>query len=402
MSEIHLLGIAGERPDPDFFRIVEGCVAVVAATRHRQLIADPDSQIIPIAPVQAMLENLAAALQKGNVAVLASGDPLFFGIGRTLVERFGREQVRVYPALSSMQLACARLGEPWDDIHFLSLHGRTADYLPGMILQYPKVMLLTDHHNSPDIIAGRLLDALLLLNDRERIDSVEVMVVENAGLSGERASRGTLQEIAASNYAPLNLMFIKQSASGQEPGFGLTEDEITHSRGLITKDEVRAVVLHQLRLPASGVFWDVGAGSGSIAVTAARLHPDLQVYAVEKRTEELKNITTNIINHQTYNVQPIAGTAPQALENLPDPNRVFIGGSGGELENIIRHCASCLSENGWIVVNSVIAKTARLAPEILDNLGFTVDLREIAVSRWQYNETRRTTMNPITIITGRK
>ncbi len=118
-------------------------------------------------------------------------------------------------------------------------------------------------------------------------------------------------------------------------GFGLTEDSIEHSRGLITKNEVRAATLHQLQLPAEGIFWDVGAGSGSLSIEAARSNPQLTVYAIEHKEEEIDNIKNNIVKFDCYNIVPVFGKAPESLVHLPDPNRVFIGGSSGSLPGIV-------------------------------------------------------------------
>ena len=402
MFDIHLLGVARGKLDPDAVDRIATCAAVVASRRHLELVHGLAPKIIAMAPLGEMLDTLEDELKRGEVAVLASGDPLFFGIGRTLIRRFGRDRLRVYPALSSIQLACARLREPWDDLEFLSLHGRAGGYLPGLILGRSRVMLFTDHRNTPDGVARNLLSILRELDAREEIHGVRAAVVENAGLPDERITRGTLEEIASSTFGPLNLMLITQPGRRAWPRLGLGEKELAHSRGLITKDEVRAAVLHQLRLPPGGVMWDVGAGSGSVAVAAGRLNPELHVLAVERRGEELENIRKNIVTHGVYNVQPVAGTAPEVLTGLKDPDRIFVGGSGGRLEEILRFCAGRLRAGGRIVVSSVLARTARQAPEILHDLGLLVEMREIAVRRWKFGESTRQTMNPITLITGWK
>lgn len=402
MFKIFLIGIAANRVEPDQLKVISDCKLVVSSSRHQPLVAKTGRNIVPITPLQQMLENVASALHNGNVAILASGDPLFFGVGRKIIQRFGAEHVRITPALSSVQLACARLQEPWDDMHILSLHGRRHEHLPGTILQHSRTMLFTDPMNSPDRIAEVLLNALQNLGDHKLIEAVKVAVVENAGLDSERVTRGSLKEISGQSFEPLNLMLIKQPKRESAIRFGLSQADFNHSRGLITKDEVRAATLHQLRLPEGGVFWDVGAGSGSVSVAGGILNPDLQVYAIERHPEELANIKANIIKHSAFNVQVIEGAAPDMLADLPNPNRVFIGGSGGNLEGILNHCVPRLVQGGRIVVNSVLEKTARLAPEILHCLQLKVDVRRISVSRWNYGEETEKKLNPITLVTGIK
>ena len=186
------------------------------------------------------------------------------------------------------------------------------------------------------------------------------------------------------------------------PVFGLEEREISHSRGLITKNEVRAAVIHALRLPRQGVFWDIGAGSGSVSVEAARLSADLQVFAIEKNAEQLDHIRHNRETFCSANIEVIAGEAPEALAQLPDPDRVFVGGSGGNLARILAAAAGRLKDGGSIVVNAVLAKTGEEAPGRLCSLGLAVEISRITVERQRYPALEINRFNPISLIVGRK
>ena len=399
MSEIHLIGVSGKHPDKNMASLIRNCRAV-AASRRFQPLAQGVEHLVNIVPIKEMLDHLAFFLDQGDVAVLASGDPLFFGIGRSLIKRFGREQLKIYPALSSAQLACSRFREPWDDMTFISAHGKTTDNLAARILGREKTMIFTDPVNSPDKIAALLIKTLCNLGDNKRLTRIKVQVAENIELDNERLVHGSLTDVAEMSFNDLNLMLVKQPPLTLEPHFGLNESEFHHSRGLITKDEIRAITLHQLRLPAMGVFWDLGAGSGSVAVSAARLQPRLNVYAVEKRLEEISNIKNNAIRHETYNITICHGTAPESLTELPDPDRVFIGGSGGGLAEIIELCAARLAISGRIVINGVTDNTIKTAPKLLEQFGLVVEKRNVRVERFQNGS--RQSLNPITIITGIK
>jgi len=185
--------------------------------------------------------------------------------------------------------------------------------------------------------------------------------------------------------------------------FGLTEEEIAHSRGLITKDEVRAVTLHTLRLPSTGVLWDIGAGSGSISVAAARMHPDLTVFAVDQHPEAFANVKKNIRQFGCYNIIPIQGEATEVLNSLPDPDRVFVGGSGGKLPAIIGQAAHRLPSGGRMVVNGVIGATVAEAPQCMAMHGLQVDLTRVQIERTTFPKTESgKVLNPITVMTGRK
>ncbi len=416
--KILLCGISGGRLEPELRQRIESCGAVAAAQRHHELLAGRDIRRIAITPVEEMIFEVAVALQNSDVAVLASGDPLFFGIGRTLLERFGPERVEIFPAISAVQLACARFKLPWDDLTLISLHGRPPGLLAGKILARPKTLLFTDPRHSPDRIAAELLALLKEYDDTARLQRLHVRVAENLGLPEERIWQGSLEETAQAKFADLNLMLIEQAsadsadeneadATGADCVFGLQEDEIKHSRGLITKDEVRAVILHRLRLPASGVFWDVGGGSGSVSVEAARLCPELAVYVIEQKEEGWRNIRANIARYGLYNITLVRGQAPEALRSLPDPDRIFIGGSRGLLAEIIAPCAQRLAKGGRLVVSAVLQNTAEQAPLLMTANGLEADSRTISVTREQkdYGEDGRPfglRLNPITIITGKK
>lgn len=402
MSQIELIGIS----DPVLTEVQQAllrpCATVVVSRRHRPLVAGLHCRLIDMSPMAAMLEQVDEALLTGHVAVLASGDPLFFGIGRTLIARFGADRLAVHPALSAVQLACARFRLPWDDLALQSLHGRPGHDIPGQVLRHAKVMLFTDQHNSPNRVAATLLAVLQECNDVDRIKTIRIRVAENLGLTDERLTSGSLAEIAAQTFAPLNLMLVEQPLLPETLRFGLREDEIHHSRGLITKDEVRAATLHRLRLPAFGVFWDIGGGSGSISLEAARLNPELSVQTVEKNPEALQNIRANIKQYSTYNIHLISGEAPEALVGLPAPNRIFIGGSGKRLEAIIEAAVDQLTEGGRIVINAVLASTETTAVQCLQRLQLKVASSTLAVTRREYPGGATRVFNPITLITGDK
>lgn len=412
--EILLFGISGTSLDPEQRQLVECCAAVVASERHQELLTEIDIHRIAITPVEDMIFELALALQDGDVAVLASGDPLFFGIGRILLERFGSERVQIFPALSAVQLACARFKIPWDDLPLISLHGRAPELLAGQVLAKPRVMLFTDPQRSPAQIADDLLTLLEAHEDEDRIRRLRVRVAENLGLPQEQLWQGSLKEASRQIFAPLNMMLLEQEPSEEEkplPGadcvFGLQEDEISHARGLITKDEIRAVILHRLRLPAQGVLWDVGGGSGSISVEAARLCPNLSIHVVEQKEEGCRNIRANIVRYGLYNITLVPGQAPDVFAQLPDPDRVFIGGSRGLLAEIVAPCAERLAKGGRVVVSAVLQNTAEQAPLLMTANGLEADVRTVSVTRQQkdYGEDGRLSvlqLNPITIITGKK
>ncbi|MCB2184156.1 MAG: precorrin-6y C5,15-methyltransferase (decarboxylating) subunit CbiE [Desulfobulbaceae bacterium] len=402
MPSLFIIGVAEESLATDVAAVVAKCGLVVAAQRHKRLVPQGAAgRFVAISPIDEAMDAVGKGLAETDVAVLASGDPFFFGIARMLSEKFGREKITVYPALSSMQLAFSRFHLSWDDACFISLHGRQPDL--AALMAGHKVCILTDKTNTPGAIARLLLDVFHGVDDFEVEKSIQVKVGENLGLPEERCVRGSLAEIAQMSFAPLNVMIMLRAPLEKNSVFGLQESEIAHSRGLITKNEVRAATLHALSLPVKGVLWDVGAGSGSVSIEAARLSPGLNIFAVERNKPEVANIKKNVRQFQTYTVRVVSGLAPDVLEKLPDPDRVFVGGSGGQLDKILQTAAKRLRPGGKIVVNGVLEKTVTEAPEFLRRNGCSVQISEVSVKRRSYPGTiNAQEYNPISIITGWK
>jgi len=363
----------------------------------------------------AFIKDRISHPESQPLVLLASGDPLFFGIGRKLSEEFGKDVLEILPDLSSVQEAFARINESWDDAFLMSLHGgpdpakrRKLPYemhdIPFLLEQHGKIAILTDKVNNPSEIAKTINSELRTPNSK-----LVMSVCERLGYTDEKITRGTPEEIAVMSFSEPNVVIVMKQGpgfGGQGPEsirFGLKEDEIDHARGLITKDEVRAVTLHTLRLPKTGVFWDVGAGSGSISIEAARLFPRLTVVSVEKDDEQVKHISANKMKFGVSNIEIVQGTAPDALHGLQAPDRVFIGGSGGSLDEIIGYIQERM-QNGVIVINAVTIETLNQAIARLEKRGFAVKVSEISVSRSKLIAGKRhmSAQNPIFIVTGEK
>jgi precorrin-6Y C5,15-methyltransferase (decarboxylating) len=409
MYKIFLIGTDDSALTAKTEKLVEQCTLLVGTERLQNLLKNYNGRRIPITPLAAAFEAIKGILGRGNVAVLASGDPLFYGIGKRIIEEFGQDMVVIHPALSALQRAAARFKIVWDDGRIISLHGRTHSHIPGLLLNHHKTFVFTDQINSPNTVATRILNYLQAIKYNEFAEKLTVHVAEDLDLDSEKIFRGSLAQTAERTFSSLNIFCLtagdnsRATIQNREFGLGLTEDEISHSRGLITKNEVRAITLHTLRLPRSGVFWDVGGGSGSISIEAARANPGLIVYTIEHKVEELENIRKNIRRFHCFNVVPVFGRAPEMLADLPAPDRVFIGGSSGALEEIIRVAAEHLPENGRLVVNGVIRQTTDTAPKTMAECGLSVGQSHVMVSRSTIDTVENPQQfNPITVMTGIK
>ncbi len=406
-KKIYILGIASPEITNKQQALLKRCSHLFTADRFRSL-APAGVEIHPITPLTKQLKAIGELLKNDNIAVFASGDPLYYGIVRTLLRHFSAEQLHISPALSSIQRAAALFSIPWDDARLLSLHGRKTLHLPGLFLRHNKNLALTDSTYSPDFICSEILHYFQQIEENDEAREWQAFVAEDIGADSQKIFCGTLEQCAARRFSPLNVFALVRKTPFKETdfSFGLSEQDIQHSRGLITKKEVRAATLHALRLPGKqGVFWDVGAGSGSISIEAARLNPELTIYAIEHKEEEIANIKANIRRFRCYNIIPVAGHAPEALAALPDPDSIFVGGSSGmlaEITAIAKERLPANTSNGRLVINGVgITKTVETAKKTLTAHDFLWESSEVGVTRIS-SIGEKQKFNPITIFAGWK
>jgi precorrin-6Y C5,15-methyltransferase (decarboxylating) len=260
------------------------------------------------------------------------------------------------------------------------------------------VGILTDDINSPSAVAEAILRSSA---GYAAPFKCEMTVCERLGYPDERITIGAPDKIAAMEFREPNI--VVASDIGREvhpPLFGINESEFVHNAGLITKDEVRAVSIHKLRLLNGGVFWDIGAGSGLVSVEVARLFPSCRVFAAEKDPMMIEKIRKNSAAFAAK-IKIIEGEAPLTLEGLPDPDRVFIGGSGGRLDGIISYLSG-LMKGGIIVINAVTIESLNEAISSLDVQGFAVDVSQVAISRSKPIGDRNlfAAQNPVFVIRG--
>jgi precorrin-6Y C5,15-methyltransferase (decarboxylating) len=316
--------VGGEVFGPESREALRCATTVVGARRHLDQVEHEAVKTIELAgPLDDVLDEIDACRSAGEcVCVLASGDPGLFGIVRLLGERFGPGALLVHPAPSSVALAFAAVGRSWDDAVVVSAHGRPLDDAVIALRGASTAAVLTSPDNPPEAVGKALLAA--------GIEADEVVVASRLGEPGAAVVRTDLAGLADGMFDPLAVVLILGAAAvGPGLRWGLPEAEFEHRDGMITKAEVRAVALGKLGLPANGVLWDLGTGSGSVAVECARLAPGLRVVAVDRDPDQVERARRNAAAHGVE-VEVVHGSLPEVLDDLPAPDRVFLGGGGLE------------------------------------------------------------------------
>jgi precorrin-6Y C5,15-methyltransferase (decarboxylating) len=323
---------------------------------------------------RATLEEVREKAAGKRVVILASGDPLFFGIGKRALEVFGPENLTFLPNLTALQKTFARLKLPWNQARAVSVHGRKPTDFFAELGHSGPVAIYTDPENRPDRLA-KLLREYGMTNRK-------VAVVEEIGSDQERCLETNLVEAEEMQFAPVNVMVLYPEEE-KEPAarLGLEDELFAKDKSLITKRESRALILAELQIEPQGVMWDVGAGSGSVGIEAVRLAPGLRVYAVEKNRARLEMIQENVKRLGGFGVKAVLGEAPGALEDLPDPDRVFVGGSGGNLTDILEIVEKRLRPGGRTVVSVVTLETLARAQRIADKAGLAHEWLLLQVGR---------------------
>ncbi len=369
-------------------RALDQADVVVGGRRHLSAVAPDAARTIPIGgDLPAVLDEIER--EAGLVVVLASGDPGFFGMVRPLAARFGPSHLEVHPAPSSVALAFARIGRSWDDAFVVSAHGRPLAEAVDEVIRHPKVAVLV----SPDNSAALLGRALIVAGAPCRT----VAVCSRLGLEDERVTETDLAGLADGEWEPLSVVVLLAEpgapCEGKTLAWGRSEDAFSHRNRMVTKAEVRAVALGKLDLPPAGVLWDIGAGSGSVAIESALVRPGLSVHAVERSADDAARIVVNASSFGAR-VQVVVGEAPGCLSELPDPDRVFVGGGGLD---VLEACMARLRPDGQIVATYAAIERAAAA---CDRLG---SLTQVAVARGRRlpdGELRLEAENPVFVVWG--
>lgn len=394
-----IVGVGAEGPASLAPALVERIAQADQLWGSRRLLLHWTSHPAPKTVIGADVAQRAQQLTRRGclrVVILASGDPGFYGIAATVLRVLPAQEVEIVPHVTSLQMAFARIGVDWNRSVLTSAHSRPLSEVAGWARRTRKLGLLTDGQDAPSTIARTLLDA--------GIADCRAVVAENLSLPEERIIDTRLARLPGAKFDPLNVLLLIQDEDWRpRPAFApRPEKAYAHRRGLITKRDVRALSLARLALRENDVVWDVGAGSGAVSVETAELAWRGQVYAVERDAENVACIRQNVARFGALNVSVIEGTAPLALAGLPQPTAVFIGGTGGDMQSILRHIDGVAQSGCRVVANLATLENLVETLQVSRELGWRTEVAQASIAHGTEiaGLTRLAPLNPVFILSG--
>jgi precorrin-6Y C5,15-methyltransferase (decarboxylating) len=358
---------------------------ILGAPSTLKLLSDLPGPKVVLAPeMPAALLQVREALTARKPVLVSSGDPLFYGVARYLCDRLGKECLEVVPHVSSMQLAFARVKESWEDAYLTNLAGRPIESVVDRIRTAEKVGLFSSDELPPGRLARELVD--------RGIDYFRAYVCENLGSPDERVTQSELADLVGHEFNSLNVLILvrkpnrpdKATRASRHRLFGNPDEAFAQTRpkrGLITQEEVRAIALAQLDIRATSTVWDIGAGSGSVAIEAAQLAHLGKVYAIEPEPADIALIQANAEAFGVPNVSVVLGRAPEVLSGLPEPEAIFVGGTGRQAESVLSAAYERLCPGGSLAVNVATLEGLAAAYQTLKGLAGSVRVWTIGISR---------------------
>ncbi|MFC2050530.1 precorrin-6y C5,15-methyltransferase (decarboxylating) subunit CbiE [Chloroflexota bacterium] len=406
-NKIYVIGVAPNGASsllPETRQLAENAEIVFGGKRLLDMFPSLTGERITIRNNLAEVTDLIKKnLRHKKMAVLASGDPNFYGIASYLTGKLGKDIVEIIPNVSAMQMAFARIKESWQDAVFVSVHSRPIEDIVETVCSNNKIGIFTDDEHTPATIANVLLE--------HGVDGYQAYVCQNLGRKDEKVIETDLHGLHQTKCSPLNILILlrvrqKKPAGVRYPrSLGIPDEEFHQRRpkeGIITKQEIRTISLAKMRLTDDSVLWDIGAGSGAVSIEASFLVRRGRIYAIEKNNADVAIIKKNLQKFHVSNVEVVHTLAPDGLDKLPDPTAAFIGGSGGKMEEILDLLCRRLKPDGRIVINIVALENLNTAVNALKARGFVADVTLANVSRSTGIKelTRFEALNPVFVVTG--
>ncbi|MBX9681351.1 MAG: precorrin-6y C5,15-methyltransferase (decarboxylating) subunit CbiE [Gemmataceae bacterium] len=407
-NKIHIIGVGSDGVSGVTGRareLLQKANLLVGSDNALGFVREIDAEKLAIGTeLGQVVQKLESLSTTQRAVVVATGDPLFYGVARYLCDRLGKERFEVLPHVSTMQLAFARIKESWEEAYLTNLATHSLESVLDRIRTAETVGIFTSEKEDPSTVARQLLV--------RGIDYFRVYVCENLGGRDERVTQGELSEIQEMEFASLNVMILKRKPDRPDlrrgghrfRRFGNAEDVFAQSRpkgGLITQAEVRALALAQLDVQPTSVVWDVGAGSGSFAIEAAQLASSGMVYGIEQDAADYHLIVANAETFGIKNLKAVQGQAPAVFDGLPEPDCVFIGATGAEVTRMLPTVYRALRPGGHMAVHVGTLENLSANYAAMKELAASVQVLLIQLSRGtdQLEAIRFEALNPTFLLT---
>ncbi len=367
--------------------IIENSALVLANPRLYQDLGHLNKNTVSVEVND--LQQAVNSATEDSICILASGDVGFYSISKRLKKLF--PEAEMINGIGSLQYFAAKLGIAYDDLKIVSLHGRDISVIP-FVCYNKRVFALTGGKYTVPAIISQLVECGL--------GRVELYIGENLSGPDEKITKGSPEELQNREFSKLSVMVIINENS-VNPFMGIRDEAFIRGKVPMTKEDIRSLSIVKLDIQPGDTVYDIGAGTGSVAVEAARKAFEGTVYGIEHNVQAVELINQNRIKHGAYNLQVIHGSAPEALEELPTPDKAFIGGTQGNMLNIIR-LLKTKNPDVKIVINAVTLETLNSALSCLKDCGFDTEVSCInaAVSEKLGKYTMLKAQNPVYIITG--
>ncbi len=372
MKRINVIGVFPGKPlCHEAVECLNDSDIIFSGHRNREFFEATNKLIVDIGEFKKFRIDMENAYKSGKkITVVATGDPLFYGIGKYISENYPGNEIEIIPEVSSMQVALSRIAMDSSAIYTVSLHGRNIQGLAQKIRNKYKIVIFTDTVNTPSTIADYMI--------RFGLTSYRAHVFENMGYSNEKSGSYSIEELKGREFDPLNIMILTAES---EYKISMPDDSgFTKRNGNITKKEVRDISLSDLDIDKNTILWDIGSGSGSLAIAASFTDTEGEIYAIEKDAELCKNIQSNM-EMSGCDIKIINGIAPEILHQLPDPDAIFIGGSSGQIREIMDYSYKRLKIDGRMVINLTTIENFQRAMDYIKSMKLKADISQINISK---------------------
>ena len=341
-------------------------------------------------------EEILEAVRKSGaekIGVLVSGDPGFFSAAKKLTEELSEYEVEIVPGISSLSYFCARLKTSWFDAIFASVHGREIMNVEAIVMRNKKTFLLAGGDNSVSAVCKSLV--------KNELGSLKISVGQNLSYENEKIETGSADEFADREFDSLSVMLIENPDAEEYLAAGIPDDEFIRGEIPMTKFETRSVSVAKLRVLPTDIIYDIGAGTGSVSIEMTRFAYLGHVYALEQKSEAVELIERNKKKFKAFNLSVIQAKAPVGLEDLPPPDKVFIGGSAGCLDDIV-DVVTEKNANAKIVINAVTLETLNKAINVLEQKGYSIEVTQVSATQLKQKSDHymMQALNPVFVICG--